>query len=220
VFIGLARKGLSQRVPQRSSTKIAMHLYYYIEKVCLSVIGPHGRKYMPFIMSLWIMIFASNIMGLILPHTPTADWSMNLSISLICLIYVQYEGIRSHGLLGHLRHFAGPALPFHFIISFLFGLFLFSIEIISEAMKVASLSLRLYSNIYGGHMVVDTLNGLVGDGQWPVGGFLLPIKLLSAIIQTLVFTMLTCMYLYLVTASGDHDPEAEHGHSHEGALTH
>ena len=228
VLIYLARQGLGERVPKKIFTQLAEHLYHFVENMCLSIIGSHGRKYVPFIMTLWMLIFVGNLVGLIFPHTPNADWSLNLSMSIITIIYVQYEGIKAHGLFGHLRHFAGPKVPFPWILALLFSVFMFSIEIVSEFMKMASLSLRLYSNIYGGHLVVDALNNMVviGGVSVPLGLLvLLPLKFLAAIIQALVFTMLSCVYLSLVTGSSDHDshdssdsPDQQEKKSEEGAT--
>lgn len=197
-FVLLTRQGISARGPKNFAAKLAEQLYFFIEGLCCSVIGPHGKRYIPFILSLWLIIFTSNVIGLVLPHTPTADWGMNLSLSFITIAFVQYEGIRANGLIGHLKHFAGPKLPI--LLALFITPLLFSIEIISETVRVLSLSLRLYSNIYGGHLVVDAMNHLVSHGEWPIGGLIFPIEFLSSIIQALVFTMLTCVYLSIATA--------------------
>lgn len=212
IFVGLARMGMKERIPHRLAAQLGEHLYHYIEELCFSLIGHHGRKYAPFLMALWLFIFVGNFMGLILPYTPTADLSLNLSLSLVTVFYVQYEGIRAHGFFGHLRHFAGPKLPV------LMGIFitplLFSIEILSETMKIVSLSLRLYSNIHGGHLVVSALNHLYAEGAWPIGGFLLPLKLLAAIIQALVFTMLAGVYLSIVIGDNENHESEDHSVLH------
>jgi F-type H+-transporting ATPase subunit a len=127
---------------------------------------------------------------------------------------VQWEGIRANGVLGHFKHFAGPKLPI-FMAIFITPL-IFAIEIVSELMKNVSLSLRLFGNIHGGHVAVDEMNKLTT--VFPVGMLLLPIKLLTSVIQALIFTLLTCVYLSLVTHHAeDHGPESGHGeaaHAH------
>src|SRR5687768_16466702 len=100
-FIFLVRAGLKGRVFKNPVTQMGEQLYLFVETLCISVIGSHGRKYVPFIATLWLMIFVSNVMGLLLPHTPTADWSLNLGLALIVIFYVQYEGIKGHA--DHLR---------------------------------------------------------------------------------------------------------------------
>jgi F-type H+-transporting ATPase subunit a len=85
-------------------------------------------------------------------------------------------------------------------------------------MKNVSLSLRLYGNIYGGHQAVVAMNDLgmhvfkpLGfDSGIPFGEFLLPIKLLTCLVQAMIFCLLFCVYLSLVT----------HHEHHEEAVTH
>ena len=201
VFVALARRGITKRLFVGLPARLAEHLFHFLEGMAVNVIGSNGRKYVPYLLSLWMFIFVANVMGLVLQFTPTADLSLNLSLSIMTVIYVQYEGMRANGLFGHLRHFAGPKLPGAMVA---IGGLIFCVEIISEAMKMVSLSLRLYGNIEGGHIVVSSLNSIVP--AIPFGGLLLPIKLFTCVIQAFVFVMLTCVYLALVT-SHDHDEE-------------
>ncbi len=183
-------------------------VYLFIENMCVGIIGPHGRKYIPFIMTFWLLIFVSNFIALFFPYAPTADLSWNLGMALVSIGYVQYEGMKANGVLGHFSHFAGPKLPIFMIP---ITLMIFVIEIISEAMKNVSLSLRLFGNIHGGHEAVEAMNKL-GEGVYiPVGAFLIPIKLLTCVVQAMIFTLLTCVYLSLVTS---HDHGDDHGEAH------
>jgi len=122
--------------------------------------------------------------------------------------------MKANGVLGHFKHFAGPKLGG--ILAILISPVIFCIEIISELMKNASLSLRIYGNIYGGGEAVHAMNHLGHDmfGQpWlnvPFGEFLLPIKLLTVVVQAMIFSLLTCVYLSLVTHH-EEDHHADHG---------
>jgi F-type H+-transporting ATPase subunit a len=209
LFAALARKGFTKRTFTYMPTRMAEHLIVFLESMALNVIGPHGRKYVPFLLALWLYIFISNITGLFLNYTPSAEWSLNLSLAIITWVFVQYEGIKANGLKGHLSHFAGPKQTGIFIAV---SVIIFFIEIISECMKIVSLSLRLYGNIHGGHIVVACLNDL--GGFVPLGGLLLPLKFFTCVIQAYVFVMLTCLYLSLVTSHGD-DGDHEHDNAAE-----
>ena len=90
---------------------------------------------------------------------------------------------------------------------------IFVIEIVSEVMKNVSLSLRLFGNIHGGHEAVVAMNKLGESIYTPVGAFLLPVKILTCVVQALIFTLLTCVYLSLVTHHED-------DHGHEAAVAH
>jgi len=226
IVLGLmayAKGDLNKRVFKNPITQAFEQLYLFIENMCVGIIGGHGRKYIPLIMVLWLMIFVGNVLALFFPTSTTADISFNLAIALISIAYVQYEGIRSNGLLGHLSHFAGPKLGG--ILALLISPMIFIIEMISELMKNVSLTLRLYGNIEGGHQAAEAMNQLGKEVLVPVGAFLLPIKLLTCVVQALIFTLLTCVYLSLVT---HHEHEEHHEHEvptpsqQEGelALTH
>ncbi len=205
-FLASAKKGLSNRFFTRWTTQWTEQLYLFIENMTVGIIGGHGRKYIPMIMAIWMIIFVSNLVSLFFPTAPTADLSFNLALALISIGYVQYEGMRSNGVLGHFRHFAGPKLGGGLI---LISLMIFVIELISEVMKNVSLSLRLFGNIEGGHQAVVAMNELGAGAYIPIGFFLLPIKLLTCVVQALIFSLLTCVYISLVT---HHEEDHEHGH--------
>lgn len=209
VIFGLmakAKKGLNARVFTNPLTSAFEQLYLFIENMCVGTIGSHGRKYIPMMMTFWLVIFVSNLVSLFFPTAPTADVGFNLGLALISIAYVQWEGIKANGFFGHFGHFAGPKLPGVLVI--INGL-IFVIELISELLKNVSLSLRLYGNIEGGHLAAAAMNELGKPIYIPFGAFLLPIKLLTCVVQALIFTLLTCVYLSLVTHHDHHD---DHGH--------
>lgn len=213
-LLSLAKGGYNQRVFKNVWSQRAEQLYLFLEQFAVGIIGLHGRKYLPVLATFWLVIFFSNFIGLFLPYAPTADLSINLGMALVAVGYVQWEGIKTNGFLGHFRHFAGPKLGGPLVI--VSGM-IFIIEVVSEAMKNVSLSLRLYGNIDGGHKAVETINGLVKlpflpeDSMGiPFGGLLLPIKLLTCLVQAMVFVLLLCVYLSLVTHHED-----DHSNTHE-----
>ncbi len=215
VLLQFAKGGFKERIFNNWFTQRFEQLYLFLENMTVSTMGPAGRKYIPILTGFWLVIFVGNVLALFMPTSPTADFSFNLAMALIAIGYVQYEGIKANGLFGHLSHFAGPKLgPAYILITIL----IFVIEIISELMKNLSLSLRLFGNIDGGHQAAEAINKLganlihIGDFSIsiPFGAFLLPIKLLTCVVQALIFCLLLCVYLSLVT---HHDEEhgAEHG---------
>ncbi|MBX3112099.1 MAG: F0F1 ATP synthase subunit A [Fimbriimonadaceae bacterium] len=221
-FLVVAQKGYSVRGPESTVAKLAEHSYFFLEKVCVSVIGPHGRQFMPFMAAIWTVVFCGNVLGLVIHVTPTANLSFNLGMSLLTVAYVQVVGIKQNGLAGHLKHFAGPKMVGALA---LINVLIFLVEIMSESAKIVSLSLRLFGNIAGGGVVVknlDELSVVIGqqmlhiDGfhiEVPIGSLLLPIKLLTAVLQPFVWIMLTAVYLNNVT-------HADHGDDHGVAHAH
>ena len=226
-LIGMARQGLSERVFKNPFTQAAEQMYLFVEGMCVNIIGAHGRKYVPFIGTLWLVILIGNSVALFFPTSPTADLSFNLAMALIAVGYVQYEGILGHyqhlrhqgkdpatalaaGSFKHISHFAGPKLGLALIP---ITILIFVVEIISELMKNVSLSLRLFGNMEGGHAAVTALNEIGKPIYFPIGGLLLVVKLLTVVVQALVFTLLTCVYISLVTHhEEEHTGDAAHAH--------
>ena len=212
-LVSAARKGLGKRTFTTPQANWAEQLYLFIENMVVSAIGPQGRKYIPMITTFWLIIFVGNVFSLFFPFAPTADLGFNLGMALVAIGYVQWEGIKANGLVGHLTHFAGPKLGLAFIP---LSILLFVIELVSEIMKNVSLSLRVFANIHGGHEAVVNMNK-VGEAVYvPVGAFLLPLKILTCLIQAMIFCLLTCVYIGLVTS---HHDDAEGDDTH-GALAH
>ena len=220
--IHIAKKGVNGRVFKGWIAGAAEQLYLFIENMVIGTIGAHGRKFMPFICTFWLVIFFSNVISLFFSHAPTADLSFNLGMALISVGYVQYQGIKANGLFGHIKHFAGPKLGGAMVL--ISGM-IFIIEIISEVLKNLSLSLRLYGNIHGGHEAAESISKLAGSGlgsllhinlTWfPAGTLLVPIKLLACVVQAMIFSLLTCVYISIATHHEEHDDS--HGLEAAGA---
>lgn len=209
-----AKKGLNNKFFTRKTTQLAEQVYTFVENLCLGIIGPHGRRYLPFVFTLWTVIFVCNVVALFTAGSPTSDLSFNFGMALMCVGYVQWEGMRVNGVAGHFKHFAGPKLTGALI---LLTPLIFFIEIVSETMKNLSLSLRLFGNIEGGHKAVEAMNTLGKSVNIPIGAFLMPVKFLTCIVQALIFSLLFCVYLSLVTQP--HDDHDHDDHAHDGDST-
>lgn len=209
-----AKPDFKSRVFKNPFAQMFEQVYLFVENMCVGTIGSHGRKYIPMILTFWMVIFIGNGVALFFPTSPTADLSFNLGMALIAVFYVQWEGIKTNGFFGHMKHFAGPKLGG--LLALLVTPLIFVIEIVSELMKNVSLTLRLFGNINGGHQAVESMNALGEAWYIPVGAFLIPVKLLTVVVQAMIFTLLTCVYLSLVT---HHAEDQGPGHG-EAALAH
>jgi F-type H+-transporting ATPase subunit a len=153
------------------------------------IIGHDARKYFPLIGAVFIYIFLSNALGLIpgfLP--PTDNINTNLAVSLTIFVYYTIMGIKAHGVVGYLKHFMGPVL--------FLGPLIAVIEIIGHIVRPVSLSLRLYGNILGDHLVLGIFSGLV---PLFVPIVFLALGLFVSFIQAFVFSLLSTIYIGLAT---------------------
>lgn len=167
------------------------------------IIGPQGRKYTPFIGTLFIYILAMNLLGLIPPFkSPTANLSITASLALVVFFAYNYAAIREVGVKSWARHLMGEPI-------WLAPLML-PIHLIGELARPVSLSIRLFGNMFGEETVLIILAGMTVvvvpyliaiPTQFPIMVF----DIFISVVQALVFAMLSAIYISLAIA--DH---AEH----------
>jgi len=170
--------------------------------VC-GLLGPKGRKYTPFLGTLFIYIFFMNLSGLIPFMKPaTSSWSTTLALALCVFFYVQYTAVKEHGVLGYLDHLAGKprgVLAFTIVLPVLM-LFL---HILAELIRPLSLSLRLRSNVWGDDVLLGVLAGF-GIKGLPLLVLNMLMAFLTVIVQTVVFCLLSTIYFSLAITSEEH----------------
>lgn len=190
-------------IPDRGITyRNIVELYgSFIYTQARAVLGEKSApKYYRFVATMFIVIFLSNMIGLIpgfLP--PTESINTTLAVGVFSFIYFNYKGCKEMGTLNYLKHFAGPL--------WYMAILIFPIEIISTCIRPVSLALRLYGNMYGDHMVLGTFSNLA---PLLVPIVFMVLGILVSFIQAYVFTMLSMVYVSLATAHHDHGEHAHH----------
>lgn len=169
-----------------------------LDNFICSLTGPKGSKYAPFIGTLFVYILFMNLSGLIpFFRSSTASLSTTFALSLIVFVYVQYTAIREMGFFGYIDHLAGSprgALAFSAIMP----VFMFCLHLITELIRPISLSLRLRGNIWGDEMLIGLLSGF-GIGGLPLLFFNMLMAALTAVVQAIVFCLLSAIYLAIVS---------------------
>ncbi len=155
-----------------------------------TILGHHDAPhYFPVVGTLFLFIFASNMVGLVpgfLP--PTDNLNTTLALGVFVFLYYNYIGFKANGI-GYLKHFMGPLLwlaPLMLII-----------EVASHVFRPISLALRLRGNIMGDHVVLS-----IFSEQVP---YLLPVifyglGVFVAFVQAFVFCLMTMVYISLSKA--------------------
>ncbi len=167
-------------------------------------IGPHYEKYLPYMLTLFFFILVNNLVGL----TPgAANLTGNIAVTL-SLAFITFVIVHVKANKGYWMHIvAPPGVP-----GWLKPLF-WIIETIGVFMKPASLTIRLFANITGGHIIILSFIGLifmfknyaVGGGVWAIGTFMSLIEILVAFIQAYIFTLLSSMYIGSAIEEHHHD---------------
>lgn len=160
----------------------------------VGVMGPkNAKKYLVFIGSLAFFIFFSNVLALIPGFLPPTDTlKTNLALSGCVFLMTHIYGVKENGL-GYFKHFLGPSLPL--------APLMLVIEIISHIARPVSLALRLMGNMAADHKVTMVFFGLVP--------LLVPVPFLVlgmvvVVVQTLVFCLLTMVYISMAVAHEEH----------------
>ncbi|MBD3168972.1 MAG: F0F1 ATP synthase subunit A [candidate division Zixibacteria bacterium] len=170
----------------------------------MGILGPQGKKFIPFLGTLFIYIYAMNVFALIPGgFSPTSNLNTTLGMAIVVFFYVQYTGMRKNGILGYLHHMAGS--PKSAVEWFLVPLFL-PLHIIGELAKPVSLSLRLFGNISGEDVLlavfvvlgISLLNFLPVPVGLPLHLPFIFLALLLSFVQALVFTLLSTIYFALM----------------------
>jgi F-type H+-transporting ATPase subunit a len=207
VFLGLLifslwlRTRLSVDNPSRAQHIVEVILEA-LQNLMQGVIGKDARKYLPLIGTLGIYIFIGNILGLVPGFlSPTSNLNITASCAVPVFIYYNYVGIRKHGLLAYLAHFAGPVWWLAWL--------LFPVEIVSHLARMLSLSMRLFGNIFAEELIISSLNQYI----FPVLASIpvMFLGLFASTIQAFIFMLLTMVYI-----SGAVEESAEHKEEHAG----
>lgn len=182
-------------IPARLQAAFELFVGGVNDFVC-GIIGPAGRKYTPFIGTLFLYILFMNLSGLIpFMKAPTTSWSTTLALALCVFIYVQYAALRERGFLGYIDHLLGKPRGI-LAFSVFIPLMMLILHIVSELVRPISLSLRLRSNIWGDDMLLAVLAGFGLKGV-PLLFFNFFIIILASTVQALVFCLLTTIYFAL-----------------------
>lgn len=162
----------------------------------------HAKRLAPYIGTIAIYIFVSNISGLFGLFSPTQNYSVTLSLALITWIMIQYTSIKENGLKAYLH---GYIEPFAFlIIPNFFG----------RIAPLISMSLRLFGNILSGAIIMSlvysftgfissSIVGLFASGAGVfnfIGPFVAPVlhayfDVFSGFIQMFIFITLTMVFI-------------------------
>jgi F-type H+-transporting ATPase subunit a len=184
MFFAFVRTRLSVESPG-AWQHIVESLRNFLQDQSREIIGHHSEGFTPFLLTLFLFILVSNLLGLVPTlETPTANPSVPFGCALLTFGYYNLHGILRLGVLRYLLQFAGP-------IWWLSPLML-PIEIISHLARLLSLTVRLWANMFAGELVT-----LVFFSMIPIGVPVIfnGLHILVAVLQAYVFVLLTAIYL-------------------------
>ena len=182
----------------------------FVDNMLVTSVGPEGRRFVPYIFSLFMFILFANILGMLPvgvvglhPFTVTSHLTITGILAIVSFGIVLAVGFLRHGF-----HFFSLFVP-HGAPWWMMPI-LVPVEFVSFMVRPFSLALRLFVAMTAGHILLKVLagfviNGMNADAAWVVPVVSLPsfvlmigitaLELLVAAIQAYVFALLTSLYL-------------------------
>lgn len=163
-----------------------------------------AKRYFPLIGTASFFIFFSNFLGMIPGfNPPTSSWSITAGCAFVIFVAFNYYGLKENGF-AYIKHLAGPVWWLAPLI--------FPLEVFSLCLRPVTLSIRLMVNMAVDHLLLGVITGIV------MLIVPLPIMVLGtivALVQVLVFCLLSSIYITLATEHEDHGPaHGEHAAAH------
>ncbi|HXI88322.1 MAG TPA: F0F1 ATP synthase subunit A [Parvularculaceae bacterium] len=206
-------------VPGRLQSSVEV-LHEFIADLVRDTIGPEGRRFFPYIFTLFIFILVANLFGL-LPSVPGAPETLHTftttshiavtgALALLTITIVIVYGFWKNGI-GFLKLFVPSGVPL-LLLPLLVG-----IELISFLSRPFSLAIRLFANMFAGHIILKLFAGfviallgagglisLIGIAPFLGSIAVMALEFLIAALQAYVFAILACIYLNDAVHAGGH----------------
>jgi len=184
---------------------VAENLRYFV----LDILGPAGERYVPFLGTIFIYILCMNWMVLVpFMKSPTSNINITAALAICVFCLVQYLNIRNYGILGFLYHLAGSPKS---VIQWVMVPLMLPIEMLTQLTRPLTLALRLFGNVVGEDILIGAF-ALFGisffiNYNYPI---FLPLQipfmflaLLTGLMQALVFSLLSTIYILLSIPIGE-----------------
>lgn len=216
----VVRKGLNLR-PGGAQNVLEIGYEFTEKQIAGPTMGPKVySKYFPYVATMFLFILVNNLVSFVplpmAPHTDTfgflpdlglyaatANINVTLTLAFMTFVLTHYEGLKAHGPLGYLKTMSPEAPGFIRPV-------IFAIELLSQLLRLVSLSVRLFANLMAGHLLIIMaaaftilLGNFAGVLGVPFGVFFWVFEwLLVAGLQAFIFAMLSGLYIgYAVESS-------------------
>lgn len=174
------------------------------DEIVYPVMGKErGERWLPFFTTLFLFLLAVNYIGLI-PAFKAASGNINvttaLAVMIVILIFV--IGLKSLGMVNFFKNMYPEGIPWPI------GVFVVILEFTGLFVKASVLSLRLFANMFAGHLAILSflvlifiLSPFFAVISVPFAMFTYSLEILVALIQALVFTLLSCIFISMASSS-------------------
>jgi F-type H+-transporting ATPase subunit a len=192
-FFVIVRLTLSAEKPNPAQ-HVAELVHEFTGGLADQIIGHGYQKYQAFVTCIFLFVLSNNLIGLI-PGVPAPTTSpvVPLGLAIPTFLYYNYQGFRAQGLIGYIKHFAGPIWWMAWL--------LLPIELVSHFARIMSLTIRLYANMFASDMLTLGFFSLIPIG---IPSIFLGLHVFVSVIQAFIFMLLTMIYLSLAVSHEAH----------------
>jgi len=185
-------------VPSGVASALEPLLFFVRDSIVYPAMGEEmGKEWLSFFLTLFFFILCANLIGLVpLFGTATGNLSVTAALALMIFVLLIGVGVKKNGPAGFFRTMMPEGMPLPF------GLAMLVIEVPSLVIRNGVLAIRLFANMIAGHFVIGSLLLLIfiihpaaTVVSVPMALFINLLEVLVAVIQAMVFTMLSAIFI-------------------------
>jgi F-type H+-transporting ATPase subunit a len=213
VFFAVATRRISL-VPKGIGNVVEAGVSFVRDGLCVDILGSeNGRKYFPFIGTIFFFVLFNNLIGLV-PGALPGTGTIGVTVTWGVIVFLVYNtiGIKKNGFFRYMKSFVPSGTPI-----FLMPL-IFLLEIVSHFLRPITLGIRLYANMYAGHIMLGIFTILVAislehlsPGSAVTGGLAFAMRIVMhgfevfvAVLQAYIFSILTTVYINGALHASEH----------------
>jgi F-type H+-transporting ATPase subunit a len=233
IYLPLAKKIQTGEAPTGTWWNLFESVLTYIrDEIAKPYIGKEADRYVPYLWTAFLFVLTCNLLGMFpFMGSPTASFATTSVLAFGSFLLIHVSSIMRFGIVNHLKSFA-PHMDMPLAMKIPIWIMLWPIEFLGLMLKCFVLAVRLFANMFAGHMVLATIllfiPAVAGLGlglEGPVTAAsvlgvvaLSMLELFVAFLQAYLFTFLTALFLGGVLEHAEHAAHGgDHGHEHNDA---
>jgi F-type H+-transporting ATPase subunit a len=235
IYVPLSKKIQTGQPPKGRFWNFFEFLLTFVrENIAKPYIPGNYDRYVPYLWTVFLFVLFCNLLGMIpFLGSPTASFAVTSVLAFGTFIFIHVNTILEVGIVAHLKSFA-PDLDMPFGMKLIILPMIWVIEFLGLIIKCFVLSVRLFANMFAGHMVLATILLFIPQVMHtaPALQFTVTIasvlgvvalsllELFVAFLQAFIFTFLTALFFGGVLEHAHHAAHAGHDHGHEHGHDH
>lgn len=202
LFLPLSSRS-KKLIPHGPANFIEWTIFFLKQNIFDPFLGDKQYKYAPYLLTAFFFIITCNLLGLFpFAATATGNIAVTSALAISTFFMVQFYSIRQNGISGYFKIYLPSGLPA------LLKPVIILVEIVGMLTKHFALAIRLFANMFAGHLVIFSILGLIFlfknfiVAPMPLGMiiFLSLLEVLISLIQAFIFTILSAVFISMATS--------------------